>query len=184
MELMTRSCAVLVAMVMLGGCGAGGAKTFKKFNIDKGDSIAIDATTRVILVTQKGGATNDQFVVCGEPSPDAIVASFGAKATVKAAVPQGLSGEAGGEISQTAKSIAVRTATIQLLRDGLYRSCEAVINGMIGKTEYLTILKGIDDVMIVLQAIDSLGGLKEDGAASATSIKEIVIQKIQKPAKQ
>lgn len=184
MELMTRSCAVLVAVVMLGGCGAGGAKTFKKFNIDKGDSIAIDATTRVILVTQKGGATNDQFVVCGEPSPDAIVASFGAEATVKAAVPQGPSGALSGEISQTAKSIAVRTATIQLLRDGLYRSCEAVINGMIDKTDYRTILKGIDDVMVVLQAIDSLGGLKDGGTASATSIERIVIHKLGPSANQ
>ncbi|MCZ6771979.1 MAG: hypothetical protein O7G83_08340 [Proteobacteria bacterium] len=179
MELMTRSCAVLVTMVMLGGCGAGGAKTFKKFNIDKGDSIAIDATTRVILVTQKGGATHDQFVVCGEPSPDAIVASFGAEATVKATVPQGPSGALSGEISQTAKSIAVRTATIQLLRDGLYRSCEAVINGMIGPSEYLTILKGIDDVMVVLQGIDSLGGLKDGGVASANSIQVIVLKKLE-----
>ena len=179
MELMTRSCAVLVTMVMLGGCGAGGAKTFKKFNIDKGDSIAIDATTRVILVTQKGGETHDQFVVCGEPSPDAIVASFGAKATVEATVPQGPSGKVGGEISQTAMSIAVRTATIQLLRDGLYRSCEAVINGMIGKTEYRKILKGIDDVMVVLQGIDSLGGLEDGGAAAAGSIQAIVIKKLE-----
>lgn len=181
MELMTRSCAVLVTMVMLGGCGAGGAKTFKEFNIDKGNSIAIDATTRVILVTQKGGATHDQFVVCGEPSPDAIVASFGAEATLEAAVPQGPSGKVGGGISQTAKSIAVRTATIQLLRDGLYRSCEAVINGMIGKTEYQQILNGIGDVMIVLQALDSLGGLKEGGAASATSIQAIVTKKLGLP---
>jgi len=87
----------------------------------------------------------------------------------------------GGGISQTAKSIAVRTATIQLLRDGLYRSCEAVINGMIGKTEYQQILNGIGDVMIVLQALDSLGGLKEGGAASATSIQAIVTKKLGLP---
>ena len=178
MELMTRSCAVLVAMVMLGGCGGGGAKTFKEFNIDKGNSIAIDATTRVILVTQKGGETHDQFVVCGEPSPDAIVASFGAEATVKGSAPQGPSVDAGGNISQTAKSIAVRTATIQLLRDGLYRACEAVINGMIGKDDYRTILDGIGDVMVVLQALDSLGGLEAGGADSAKSIQAIVIKKL------
>lgn len=181
MELMTRSCAVLVALLTLGACGAGGAKTFKEFNIDKGNSIAIDATTRVILVTQKGGATHDQFVVCGEPSPDAIVASFGAEATVKGSAPQGPSVEAGGKITQTAKSIAVRTATIQLLRDGLYRACEAVINGMIGTNEYRRILSGIGDVMIVLQALDSLGGLKEGGAASATSIQAIVTKKLGLP---
>lgn len=180
MGLITRSCAVLVAMVILEGCGAGGTKTFKEFNIDKGNSIAIDATTRVILVTQKGGATHDQFVVCGEPSPDAIVATFGAKATLEAAVPQGPSGKVGGGISQTAKSIAVRTATIQLLRDGLYRACEAVINGVIGAQQYEQILNGIGDVMIVLQALDSLGGLKGGGTASAKSIQAIVIKKLEK----
>ncbi len=180
MELMTRSCAVLVAMVMLGGCAGGGTKTFKEFNIDKGNSISIDATQRVVLVTHKGGGTHDQFVVCAEPSPDAIVATFGAKATAKGSAPQGPSVELGGEISQTAKSIAVRTATIQLLRDGLYRACEAVINGMIDKDEYHQILNGIGDVIIVLQGIDSLGGLKEGGADSAKAIQAIVIKKLEK----
>jgi hypothetical protein len=43
-----------------------------------------------------------------------------------------------------------RLATIQLLRDGLYRACEGFANGAISDTTYAVILSRYDDTMITM----------------------------------
>lgn len=50
--------------------------------------------------------------------------------------------------SETVRNIGVRTAAIQLLRDGLYRACEAFANNAIDDFGYTLILTNIDNVMI------------------------------------
>ena len=52
----------------------------------------------------------------------------------------------------------MRTQTIQLLRDGLYRACEAYMNGAIDQHQYNVILINADKLMITLLAIDGIAG--------------------------
>jgi hypothetical protein len=59
-------------------------------------------------------------------------------------------------LNESAASIGLRTATIQLLRDGLYRACEAYLNGSLNNFGYALLLSKYDDVMKALIAIEGL----------------------------
>ena len=123
---------VVLAMMPLMGCTN---YIFRQFDVDRGESLSIDAKQRVVLVTHKGGKTRDRTVVCTEPSPDALSAqaasgNVSGNATLSSATPGGPSqgsgsGNAAWASSAAAASIAMRSQTVQLLRDGLFRACEA-----------------------------------------------------------
>jgi len=75
-------------------------------------------------------------------------------------VPSGastVSGNAAVGFQESAGSLAHRTQTIQILRDGYYRLCEAYLNGAIDKDEYIATLSNIDVTIAVIAAIDGLG---------------------------
>ncbi len=123
-------------------------------------------------------------VVCTEPSPDvavALAAEGKASITVKGSGKQNFegggvakSGEMSKEVgadgsfksSETLTNISQRTQTIQLLRDGLFRACEAHMNGIIDENEYRSIVNGYDDFVITMLAID--------GMSDATVIQQII----------
>lgn len=149
----------LAGAAALAVVGCEGSTIFKKFNIDEGFSVSIDAKQRVILVTDRGGRNGDQHVVCAEPSPDAIVAQSAAIAVEGGF--KGVNVGVAGSLRETAGAIGLRTTTIQLLRDGLYRACEAYMNGAIGKEEYNLIIRNYDRVMTAVFAIDAAAGLAQ-----------------------
>ena len=70
-------------------------------------------------------------------------------------------------MSEAVASIAMRTQTIQLLRDGLFRACEAYMNGAIDQHQYNIILLNIDRLMVTLLGVDAIGGM---GMAPAVAI--------------
>ena len=117
--------------------------------------LSTDAKQRFIWAPSKTGS---QFL-CAEPSPDALsqlASAVALQAQVKTArVEGGFAYEK--SFSETAKNIGKRTVSIQLLRDGLYRACEAFINGAIDAFGYSLILAQIDNVMIKLMALETLG---------------------------
>jgi hypothetical protein len=125
------------------------------FDVDSGTGATLDAQQRVILVTHSGG-DGTQRIVCAEPSPDTM------SAIAAAARAAGGNGEVQANlsyaVSQSAASIGIRTPTIQLLRDGLYRACEGYLNGVLDKTAYEIILRNYDRIMVALLAIDAAGG--------------------------
>jgi hypothetical protein len=129
---------------------------YERFDIDAGGGATLDAQQRVVLVTHRGGRHKDRLVVCAEPSPDAMsaiataIAARGGNGQVQASL--------GGALSQTAAYIGIRTPTIQLLRDGLFRACEGYLNGVITGEDYQIILRNYDRVMVALLAIDAAGG--------------------------
>jgi hypothetical protein len=166
-------CVASLSFLFLTGCAN---YIFRTFDIDHADeSVSLDAKQRVVLVTHKGGRNRDQKVVCAEPSPDALsatAASFSGSAavTLPAAAgagtgggnQQGPGGSGGltGATSESVASLAMRTQTIQLLRDGYYRLCEAYMNGAIDQNQYNIVLVNIDRLMITLLGIDGIAGTR------------------------
>jgi len=67
--------------------------------------------------------------------------------------------EVGGRaaLAESAGALGPRTQTIQLLRDGLYRACEAYMNGVISSNDYRRILVAYDEILITLVALEGLG---------------------------
>jgi hypothetical protein len=83
--------------------------------------------------------------------------------------------------AEAAAQLGERLATIQLLRDGLYRACEAYANGAISEAAYAVMLSRYDDTMITMfmgelaagnfgRRLAALGGT---GAATATAEGEL-----------
>ena len=133
---------------------------FKPFDADKG-SVSMDARQRAILSVERGTPREPHRIVCAEPSPDAL-------ATIAASA--GLSGSLSGlpqfpgkaELASSFASgeqagmIGARNSTIQLLRDGLYRACEAYMNGALGDFGYGLVLVNYGRVMVSLLTADGL----------------------------
>ncbi len=65
-------------------------------------------------------------------------------------------------LSEVASQIGKRNATVTLLRDGLYRQCEAYMNGLIDEVTYEQIANKYVNAMVTLLAIEELTG---DGGA-------------------
>lgn len=161
---------------------AGCSYIHKPFSIDKGEktSLSIDARQRTILSAE----TKDGRKVCAEPSPDALV-SIAAAGSFQVPIGTEKLIDAKGKTAESITALGTRTTTVQLLRDSLYRACEAYMNGALNNKEYKMLLVMFDDFVLTLFAIDELS--KYDRPAPGESqpalpqanvpsvIKEIVI---------
>ena len=117
-----------------------------------------DATQRMVFRDKNG--------ICAEPSPDVAQAfSTSLSAGLSAAMSK-LPADASAEVAASFASSAVenvaqlgeRLATIQLLRDGLYRACEAHARGALSNASYAVPLSRYDDVMITALSTEVAGG--------------------------
>ena len=94
----------------------------------------------------------ERMVLCAEPSPDALSATSGAGNAGYGGATLGV------QVATTAAYVGLRTQTIQLLRDAMYRLCEATLNEQISKGQYMELFKALEDDMITLLAIEQLTG--------------------------
>ena len=94
---------------------------------------------------------------CAEPSPDGL-ASFAASLGSGIGAPSGeaLSAALGG--GSNASSIGLRTQPITLMRDALFRMCEAYSNNQLDEAEVLTLLGRSHDLTAVTLAVEQLTG--------------------------
>ncbi len=116
----------------------------------KGRAIHLDAPQRLTLTNADGWA-------CAEPSPDALQAyassiglGYGALGKDSASVSQALSASSG--------SIGLRTQSITLMRDALYRICEMYFNKGISKEAAIQLLQRSQDMSMGILAIEQLTG--------------------------
>ncbi len=122
----------------------------------------IDASQRAVFSVNKtflksdGGTGKSWTAFCAEPSPDALVAY---------ATSVGVSAEVAGKAlnvaasqAQAAASIGLRTQTIQLLRDGMYRLCESYASGAIDNDDMPMLQRRYQNMMIGLLAIEQITG--------------------------
>ena len=98
--------------------------------------------------------------MCTEPMPDALVARAavlaGSGGFQQPSGPSGSAGVAGGS-SESAASIGYRDQTVQMLRDGYYRLCEAYMNGALTTQQYQDMILNADTFMVVISALQTLG---------------------------
>lgn len=123
-------------------------------------AIHLDVQQRLVIV-------NSLNKYCAEPSPDAMAAyaaalGFGASAAAKGSV----SASGGGQ--SNAASIGLRTQSITLMRDALYRMCEAYANGGVGDAQVVTLLNRSQDLTAVILAVEQLTGAVAANQATLT----------------
>jgi hypothetical protein len=153
---MRRGVSILCSVALcLGGCSLT-STIHKRFSIDEAppNSLSLDAKQRLFLVTDKGGQYGaNRRVVCAEPSPDAIMA-IAASGELEAAMADKGSAKIAASLAEAIGELGDRTPTIQLLRDALYRACEAYLNGIFGKNDYRQILHAYNEFVVTLLAIE------------------------------
>ncbi|MEO1642345.1 MAG: hypothetical protein AAFR74_03345 [Pseudomonadota bacterium] len=153
------------------------------FGGDEGQPVGIfvDAEQRAVLSAVRPSVTTTTFdyrsgaartsyveertgnrVVCAEPAPDALSAIAAQSGVSVSQLNDAVSAE--GALSEVAANIGVRTQTIQTLRDGFYRVCEAYMNGL-SDEQYAIMLRRFQTNMIALLAIEQLTGAVRGGDA-------------------
>lgn len=153
-----KSIKILASILAIGTIISGCNSTIHKQKTVGGiATLSIDAKQRLVHVNELGGPNKNERIYCAEPSPDALVAQAAAL-SANLTTPQSLGAALGAANAEAAGSIGLRTQTIQILRDGYYRICEAYSNGSIDKQQYEDVIDNIDGVIAVTLAIDSLGG--------------------------
>ena len=122
--------------------------------------------------------SEERAIICAEPSPDAltaIAANLDARANASAGDDEGTA-SVSTSLSETAQYVGQRTQVIQLLRDGLYRACEAYANGALDDFGYSIILGQIDLFMLQLLTADALGSSDQSAADAGKQAKVRVEQ--------
>lgn len=173
-----RSLVPSVMVLLLTGCGANfNAIHYRHETAAATPTTSVDAKQRFLISNQRvsptKGASGNIQVLCAEPSPDtlsvlssAMTGTFGLdrvlggskdiSATVSAALSRAESGA----------SIGLRTQTIQLLRDGMYRLCEAYASGALDDTAFANLQQRYQAVMLALLSIEQLTGTVSPRAVS------------------
>jgi hypothetical protein len=148
--------AVALIPLALMGC-ANFNSIHHRFKPDEGDALSIDAKQRAIYtVTKTMSGGHSWKAVCAEPSPDAL-AAISASAGVDAAVLDKALGLAFSS-QEGAASIGLRTQTIQILRDAMYRLCEGYASGALDDIGFSRLQRRYQAIVIGLLSIEQLTG--------------------------
>lgn len=109
----------------------------------------IDAKQRAIF--------QRQGVVCAEPSPDALSA-LAASQGLSVSTPEGTSVGQSLSIAEAAGAIGLRTQSIQLMRDHMYRVCEGYLSGAVSGITFQLMHRRFQTTVVGILAIEQLTG--------------------------
>lgn len=162
MKLQSLLCLFMVALALsLTGCANINTQS-REFIGHQAAAKTIDASQRAIFSVNKtylnrhGGPGKSWTAFCAEPSPDALIA-YATSVGVSAEVAGKALNVAASQV-QAAASIGLRTQTIQLLRDGMYRLCESYASGSIDDDDMAMLQRRYQNMMIGLLAIEQITG--------------------------
>jgi hypothetical protein len=160
-----RVAALVLSVFALGGCADG--EIFKKFNLTAGTGVSTDARQRISYATERAPSRIDKrTVVCLEPSPDvatAVASSFQAGISALVSQPNAkidaqVAASLATNFAESVAQLGERTATITVLRDALFRACEAYANGALSPASYALILSRYDVFAMTLMTSELAAG--------------------------
>ena len=147
---------------------------------EDGTAIHLDAQQRLVLFTEKEFTrekdtdkdkqknTDEQektdkekyytkYTYCAEPNPDAM-SSYAASLGLSALDPSESDVSLVQELQSATGNIGLRTQSVTLMRDALYRICEAYNNGGLDKKEVNKLFRRSQNLTAVVLAIEQLTG--------------------------
>ena len=145
---------------LLSACSANHDAVFRSFDATQGNSVAIDAKQRLAIANIRKGyyGVPDQMVVCAEPSPDAL-SVLGASFSASGSEAQKFALDLAGASSESAEKIGLRTQTITVMRDEMYRLCEQYQSGALSAPGFERLQRRNQNYMMGLLAIEQLTGV-------------------------
>lgn len=130
----------------------------------QGKAIIVDAKQRLITAApvvkveaQGGNETTKYIALCAEPSPDALsalAAGYGISLSQKEKADLASS----FSIAEGAGSIGLRTQSIQLMRDAMFRLCEGYQSGAVDSLAFQTLHRRFQSSMVAILAIEQITG--------------------------
>lgn len=165
--------ALISLAVVLSGCET--INVHRKFSTtdQKAHTIFVDAKQRAVIavpvptqvVTQSTingvsttvTSTSSPLRICAEPSPDALTA-IATAARASANVKDQVNVAAAFERAESAASIGLRTQSITLMRDVLFRICEQYQSGALTPAAVETLERRYQSSMVAILAIEQLTG--------------------------
>jgi len=127
----------------------------------KAQTIIVDAKQRLItaspITTGSGNGAKTYLAFCAEPSPDALSA-LAAGYGISLSKEEKLSLGSSLSFAEGASSIGLRTQSIQLMRDAMYRLCEGYMSGALDALSFQTLHRRFQSSMVAILAIEQLTG--------------------------
>lgn len=133
---------------------------------DTSSAVSVDAKQRFLIsstlierTTDSSGVATERVypVVCAEPSPDAF-SVYSAAIEANASKADQLTAALKATTSESGATIGIRSEAIQLLRDAMFRLCEAYAAGGLTSVEYAKMVSKYQKSMVTLIAISQLTG--------------------------
>lgn len=158
-------------------CCANFNSIHREINVDEGKGALIDIKQRAVIVSKRDNKT----IVCAEPSPESL-SSYAAEFAAEADLPEEVTARLVAAFQEGSSFVGLRTQSIQLLRDSLYRLCEGYMSGALDSAQYDILMRRYQKYMVALLAIEQLtGSLRspavaintEGSAKAARSISEM-----------
>lgn len=151
MKIALRILAVLAVANIASACASFNS-IFRSSDFGKDATVvSLDAKQRIVLT--KGTDIGD--VACAEPSPDALSA-YGA--SFSAGVEKEVVAKLAAAMAEQATNIGLRTQSIQLLRDSMYRICEGYYSRALNQEQFMLLQQRYQNIMVALLAIEQLTG--------------------------
>ena len=154
---------IVPCLLAASACSLGNFNSvYRTPQLSDGRSLVLDAEQFVVLQIPR---PNDgrvhtpatDHVVCVMPSPDALTAAA-ARGGLELDNPQGASGRIDIATMEAAASIGLRTQSIQLMRDAMFRMCEAYAAGGLDSLEYGIMMRRFQSRMVAVLAVEQLTG--------------------------
>lgn len=153
-----RACLGILPLLGLLGSGCE-TLSLKEFTpLEGGPKTAfIDIKQRAVLSGKPAGAAHPSaaLVFCAEPSPDAI-SSLATEFAADAKYKDALAATLGFSQQEAASFVGLRTQTIQLLRDGMFRLCEGYLGGALSPSDFAWLSRRYQRNMVALLTIEQL----------------------------
>jgi len=133
----------------------------------------VDAKTRAIIAVPTStsafnGSVMATLKFCAEPSPDALSA-IAASANGSLSVKDKAQIAAAFQIAETASNIGLRTQSIQLMRDSMFRLCEQTASGTLTSVQFETMFRHFQNSMVAILAIEQLTGTVRPAAVALST---------------
>lgn len=179
-----------ILAMLVSGC-ANWSSVYRDFSVDDGEGAMVDIKQRAVIASKKTittklkdkETTESQVIVCAEPSPDALSA-YAAELSAESSVPGKATVQLAAALQESSSFVGLRTQSIQLLRDSMYRLCEGYMSGALDRAQYEILVRRYQKYMVALLGIEQLTGVvraptvtintegSADAARSIESLKE------------
>lgn len=141
---------------------------------DTSTYVSIDAKQRLMITAERpvydlnGNKIRSENIICNEPSPDVFSVYT---AALEADASKGDELKAGLKLAtgESGSTVGIRTQSIQLLRDAMYRICEGYLSGGLTQQSYHRLLSSYQKSMVTLIAIEQLTNAVRPSQVSLTA---------------